>query len=181
MSLPTEYIAALRPLAEAFSAYETETGHTPVLVGGAAAAIHTNGNFMSADFDIVAGNDDAFARAMRAAGFLDDEKAIHGKGGWYHPAHPQFGVEQVSGHFFDGRAARSRCLRLTVKRNAAVVLPSVEDMIADRLGQHEIAAGDPSMLQQALALFRLSDGLDLDYLHRRITEEGGNPAHLGLS
>lgn len=60
-----------------------------VLVGGAAAAIHTDGAFMSADFDIVASNDEAFARAMAASGFIEDDKAPHGLTGWYHADHPR--------------------------------------------------------------------------------------------
>lgn len=180
MSLPPEYLAALDPLAVAFSAYEAATGNPAILVGGAAAAIHTDGAFMSADFDVVAGNDAAFERAMAAAGFVNDHKAVHGRG-WYHPYHPQFAVEQVSGGYFDGRADRARCLKLTVRDGAALVLPAVEDMIADRLGQHEVAGGDMSMPEQAKALFALADGLDLDYLRQRIVEETGNPVHLGLS
>lgn len=180
MSLPPEYLAALAPLADAFSKFEKATGRLAVLVGGAAAAIHTDGAFMSADFDVVAGDDAAFDKAMTAAGFVDDEKAVHGQGGWYHPAHPQFAVEQVSGGYFDGRADKARCLKLTVREDAAIVLPAIEDMIADRLGQHEVASGDTSMLEQARALYALAEGLDLDYLYRRIVEESGNPAHLGL-
>lgn len=180
MSLPPEYLAALDPLAVAFSAYESATANSAILVGGAAAAIHTDGAFMSADFDVVAGNDAAFESAMAAAGFVDDDKAVHGRG-WYHPDHPQFEVEQVSGGYFDGRGDRARCLKLVVRDGAAIVLPAVEDMIADRLGQHEVTGGDMSMLEQAKALFALADGLDLDYLRRRIIEETGNPEHLGLS
>jgi hypothetical protein len=180
MSLPPEYLSALALLADAFSAHEAATGNVAVLVGGAAAAIHTDGAFMSADFDVVAGNDIAFDDAMVATGFVDDEKAVHGQGGWYHPAHPQFAVEQVSGGYFDGRADKTRCLKLIVRDDAAIVLPAIEDMIADRLGQHEVAGGDTSMLAQAKALYALGVSLDLDYLYRRINEEAGNPAHLGL-
>lgn len=181
MSLPPEYLAALGPLADAFAAYEAKTGRTAVLVGGAAAAIHTDGAFMSADFDVVAGDDIAFDDAMNAAGFVDDEKAIHGQGGWYHPEHPQFAVEQVSNGYFDGRGEKSRCLKIMVHDDAAIVLPAIEDMIADRLAQHEVAGADASMLQQAKALYALASDLDIDYLYRRIVEEAGNPAHLGLS
>ena len=181
MSLPPEYLAALTPLADAFSAYEQDIGGVAVLVGGAAAAIHTDGAFMSADFDVVAGNDAAFGRAMAAAGFVIDDKALHGQCGWYHPDHPQFAVEQVSGGYFDGRAEMARCLRLLVRDGSALVLPAIEDMIADRLGQHEVSGGDTSMLEQARALFALAEGLDFAYLIRRIVEESGNPAHLGLS
>lgn len=181
MSLPPEYLAALVPLADAFSAYEKATRGVAVLVGGAAAAIHTDGAFMSADFDVVAGNDSAFDEAMVAAGFVGDEMGLHGHGGWYHPAHTQFAVEQVSGGYFDGRAEKARCLKLTVHGDAAIVLPAIEDMIADRLGQYEVAGGDMSMLEQARALYALADGLDIAYLYRRIVEESGNPLNLGLS
>jgi hypothetical protein len=181
MSLPPEYLSALGSLADAFSAYEAATGRIAVLVGGAAAAIHTDGEFMSADFDVVASDDTAFGHAMLASGFVDDDMALHGQGGWYHPSHPQFAVEQVSGGYFDGRADRARCLKLTVRDGGAVVLPAIEDMIADRLGQHEVAGGDLSMLAQARALYALAESLDLAYLYRRIIEESGNPAHLGLS
>ncbi|CDO34170.1 hypothetical protein [Novosphingobium sp. KN65.2] len=181
MTLPREYLAALAPLADAFSAYELTTGNHAVLVGGAAAAIHTDGAFMSADFDVVAGNDGAFSEAMHAAGFEEDEKALHGLRGWYHPAHPQFAIEQVSGGYFDGLGDRERCIKLIVRDGAAIVLPAIEDMIADRLGQHEVAGADTAMLEQAKALYALAEGLDLVYLQRRIAEEGGNPVHLGLS
>lgn len=181
MSLPEAYLAALAELGEAFASYEAATGAVAVLVGGAAAAIHTDGEFMSADFDVVAGDDAAFDKSMTAAGFVDDPKGIHGDGGWYHPAHPQFAVEQVSGGYFDGRGDKKRCLKLNIRGGSAIVLPAIEDMIADRLGQHEVTPGDPSMLAQAKALYNLADGLDFDYLLKRIAEEAGNPEHLGLS
>lgn len=181
MALPPDYLGALARLAEAFTSYEAATGAAPVLVGGAAAALHTGGAFMSSDFDIVATADDAFAEAMASAGFLPDtESARHGSGGWYHPDFPSFGVEQVSGGYFDGKGDKSRCLRLAVSAGNEIVLPAIEDLIADRLGQHEVSQGDDSMLRQAQALFTLAEGLDDTYLVRRIREEGGNPTLLGL-
>lgn len=180
MALPPDYVDALGAVAKAFDAYEAETGNVAVLVGGAAAAIHTAGTFMSADFDVVAASDDAFANAMASAGFLIDIKAVHGLGGWYHPDFPAYAVEQVSGGYFDGRADKARCLKLMVRDGNAIVLPAIEDMIADRLGQHEVAGGDMAMLEQAKALFTMAEGLDGIYLIRRIREEGGNPALLGL-
>ena len=152
-----------------------------VLVGGAAAAIHTDGAFMSADFDIVASNDEAFARAMAESGFIEDDKALHGLTGWYHADHPALSAEQVSGRYFDGRADKFRCLRLVLRDDAVLVLPAIEDLIADRLGQHEISQGNSLMLEQAKALYTIACGLDLDYLNQRIIEETGNPALIGLS
>lgn len=103
----------------------------------------------------------------------------HGLGGWFHPEFEDYAVEQVSGGYFDGRAERERCLKLVV-RGGAIVLPAIEDLIADRLGQHEVSQGDDSMFKQAEFLFRMAKGLDATYLSRRIAEEGGNPALIGL-
>jgi hypothetical protein len=180
MALPADYVAALAKLADAFAAYEADTGNSAVLVGGAAAAIHTGGAFMSADFDVVAGDDAAFSRAMASAGFVDDLASGHGLGGWYHPDFPAYAVEQVSGGYFDGRGDKARCIRLTVREGAAIVLPAIEDLIADRLAQHSISGGDTAMLEQAKALHAIAEGLDAKYLVKRIRDEGGNPALIGL-
>lgn len=68
-----------------------------------------------------------------------------------------------------------------MRDGSQVVLPAIEDMIADRLGQYEIAGNDTAMLEQAKALFTIAQDLDTKYLVQRIVEEAGNPAHLGLS
>jgi hypothetical protein len=62
-----------------------------------------------------------------------------------------------------------------------VTLPPIEDMIADRLGQLAASGNrDQEMREQALLLFRLAADVDKSYLARRISEEGGDPAVLGL-
>lgn len=94
---------------------------------------------------------------------------------------PSLAGRRESQHAGIAQQLSGRALKLTVRGDAAIVLPAIEDMIADRLGQHEVAGGDMSMLEQARALYALAEGLDLDYLYRRIVEETGNPAHLGLS
>jgi len=178
-TIPGAFLSVLARLADAFSAYEETTGRPAILVGGAAVAIHTDGAFMSADFDILALDDDGFFRAMDHAGFLRDPAAGHGLGGWYHPDHPEYAVEQVSGSFFDGRGDRHRCLRLQIS-DKSIVLASAEDMIADRLGQHAVSQGDDIMLEQARLLYSISKDLDEDYLLKRIVDEGGKPDLLGL-
>lgn len=47
-----------------------------------------------------------------------------------------------------------------------------EDIIADRMGQYASGSA-PEMLGQARALFVLREGLDMDYMERRIREETG--------
>jgi hypothetical protein len=59
---------------------------------------------------------------------------------------------------------------LTFDPDGRVAVISIEDIIADRLGQ--FASGTaPEMLRQAKTLFGLYPDADLDYLERRVREE----------
>lgn len=175
MAFPTDYVPLLEILAEAFTRYEAETGVAPVLVGGAATAILTVGAFMSGDFDIVAGNDEAFARAMASAGFKSEERLGRLLGGFYHPDYPEYGIELVSGLLFDGRTDRQRVLQPVFRDNHTLTLPPFEDLIADRLGQHAIApVSDDSRLRQAQMLLSMAKSIDMHYLERRVNDEGGD-------
>jgi hypothetical protein len=59
-------------------------------------------------------------------------------------------------------------VRLGDAGEVAVIAP--EDIIADRMGQYASGSA-PEMLGQARALFALCEGLDMDYMARRIAEE----------
>lgn len=181
MSLPEPYLNLLGRLASAFDAYEKATGHSPVLVGGGAVAIQTLGAFMSGDFDLFAPNDAVLDSCLLNAGFMAEERVGRLKGGYHHPLFPEYGIEAISGQLFDGRAESGRLIRITFAEEHAIVIPSFEDMIADRLGQHSTASkSDTSRLEQARALFKLANNLDLDYLKRRIQDEGGDIHLLGI-
>lgn len=181
MAPPEGFVAALAELGEAFACYEVLTGRLAILAGEAAVAIHTDGTVVPTEFEVVASLDDAFCEAMEFVGFVKDIHLRHGKFRWFHPDHRDSSVEQVSGVYFDGRGDQERCLKLTVREGSTIVLPAVEDMIADRLGKHEVAGGDASMLNQARALFVIATGLDLEYLRCRVAQEGGNLGLLGRS
>lgn len=182
VSFPTDYVTLLEKLAEAFTRYEAETGISPILVGGAATAILTAGAFMSGDFDIIAGNDAAFARAMEAAGFRIDARVGRLLGGYYHPDFPEYGVELVSGPAFDGRADWARVLKPVFRGENSLTLPAFEDIIADRLGQHAVASqSDDSRMQQAQMLLAMAKSVDMEYLKRRVNEEGGDLGLLDFS
>lgn len=182
MALPEPYLQILEMLAAACTAYEKATGFSPVLVGGSAVAIQTQGAFMSGDFDLFAPNDQVLDRCLREVGFVAEERLGRLKGGYHHPEFPAYGIEAISGRLFDGRADRERLIRLTFTGDYAIVVPSFEDMIADRLGQHAVAPqSDQSRLKQAQILFKLARGLDLEYLQRRVQEEGGDIRLLGDS
>lgn len=180
MALPPTYLRALEQLSLAFGAYESETGLSPVLVGGAAAAIRTGGQFMSADLDVVAEDEIAFSRALTSAGFVAEARTGRMESAFYHPGFPAYAVDLVSTSYFDGKGDRERVLRLVVRDYAAIVVPAVEDLIADRLGQYARGNNkDESRLLQARALLHLAKRIDGLYLCRRIGQEGGDPALIG--
>jgi len=178
MALPEKFLVLLSKLSRACAHYEELTGRHAVIVGGAAAAIYTAGDISTGDIDVIAGNDTAFARALQEEGFVTERRQARLLGGYYHPDLPAYGVEQVSGPLFDGRADPHRNLKVTVQGHGALVLPSAEDMIADRLAQHSVYAGSDEMLRQALMIYRLADSIDDAYLRRRVLEEGGDVALL---
>lgn len=181
MPLPDSYIAALTHLGRVSQVYRARTGHTAVLVGGAATAIYTAGMFPSGDFDVVAAGDAEFDAVMVEHGVIKEHRPGRLLIGFYHPDHPEYGFQQVRGPLFDGRSDRNRLMPFAVTADSAVVLPPIEDLIADRLGQHAVASKtDDSRLRQARELFTLAETLDTHDLSRRTCDEGGDPTLLGL-
>lgn len=175
MSLPEDFSGLLERMAAAFAQYKAEAGYSPVIVGGGAIAIQTYGAFMSGDLDLYAPNDALLDKCLTGAGFKHEDRERRLLGGYYHPDYPAYGVEAISGQLFDGRSDHSRLLRITLDGDEAITTPSFEDMIADRLGQHAVdRSPDSALLHQAQLLFKVAVALDLDYLKRRVAEEGGD-------
>lgn len=170
MALPQGYIDLLARLSKAFAIYQHRTGRQAIVVGGAAAALYTDGAFMTGDVDIVAADDAAFHDALIREGFRPEDRAARQHGGFYHPDLPLYGVEQVSGPLFDGHSDPKKLVNVYITDRDAIVLPAVEDMIADRLGQHAVSSpSDDSRLQQARLIFLLADTIDMGYLTRRLS------------
>ena len=175
MSLPEDFSGLLEKAAVAFAAYEGAAGYSPVIVGGGAIAIQTLGAFMSGDLDLYAPNDVLLGKCLVGAGFKREDRKGRLRGGYYHPDYPAYGIEAISGQLFDGRSDHNRLLRIILDGDEAITTPSFEDMIADRLGQHAVdRSPDSPLLQQARLLFRVAVALDLEYLKRRVAEEGGS-------
>jgi hypothetical protein len=171
-----EYVDALRFLSRAFDLAEKRGVPRPIIVGGSAVEFYTGGQITSGDFDLVAVGEDIIGEALLEVGFRREDRRGVRLGGFYHPD-LLIGVEFVTGPLFDGRTDMDR-LRLVVideEENARVILPPPEDVIADRLGQY---ASDPrgrdDMLEQARLLVLLAEDLDLNYLRRRVVEEGAD-------
>lgn len=174
MAIPADQLAVMEMLGRAFVDYEKQTGARAILVGGAAVSIFTDGAYLSGDFDIVAAADTALDRSLTKAGFVREDRPRYLKGGWYSPSYPAYGVEAVSGAYFDGRADVARLKLVSIGPDSTLTVAPVEDMIADRLGQFAAAPHDRGPLRQAKLLYRLSDALDLDYLTKRVRDEQGD-------
>ena len=181
MPLDQDFRDALTRLGRVFARYQAASGDQAVLVGGTTVSLYTNGLILSGDFDVVANADAAFETAMRAQGFVREHRAGRLRIGWYHPDCPLYGFQAVSGALFDGRADRARLVTIITDATGCVLLPSIEDMIADRLGQFAASDGkDQRMLDQAVLLKQLAGAADLAYLRRRVVEETGDPSLIGL-
>jgi hypothetical protein len=181
MALAGEFIKALTRLGRVCELYRQRSGFDAILVGGAAVSFYTDGLILSGDFDLVASNDEAFDGAMAAEGFVKEHRRGHLLVGWYHPELPEYGFQLVSGPLFDGRADRRRVRIFRLGTESSVALPSIEDMIADRLAQATATSRtDRTMLRQAILLRKLAPDIDRDYLLRRVQEEGGDVSMIDM-
>jgi hypothetical protein len=172
--LRKEYRDAIALIAKAAGALVRRGISTPILVGGAAAEFYTGGAITTGDFDFVTAYRDEFFQELEAVGFrragpAQIQRAL------FHPS-SGLSVEVVGGALMDGRADPSRVLTVRFS-DGDLRIVSVEDMIADRVGQ--ALAGpriDPRMRDQAVALYRLAGGIDRAYLDRRIAQDSVDQA-----
>lgn len=164
-----EFEAALRVFARVSEAMLRAGFEAPVLVGGAAVELYTASTLTTGDFDVVTGRQDAFEAALLEQGFVRPVGPGHTPEGWIHPD-LKLGFEVVSAALLDGLADRDRVQILTFDPDGRVAVISIEDIIADRVGQ--FASGSAAdMLEQARILFSLHPDADLAYLERRMREE----------
>lgn len=175
-----EFIQALELLARAFERVAQAGYARPILVGGAAVEFYTGGAVVSGDFDIVAPAEAALESALLAEGFLREDRPGWLLRGFYHPE-LAMGVEIVGHALFDGHADQARVVVVDVSAGAAVSIVSIEDLIADRMGQFSSTpTGVNEMLEQAVRLLQLARPMDEDYLDRRIKRETSGSYDLGF-
>lgn len=164
-----EFEAALRLFATASEALVARGFTRPILVGGAAVELYTLGAVTTGDFDVVTPMQSEFEDALRRLGFTKPGGPGHTPLGWIHPE-LQLGFEVVSSSLLDGAADRDRALLVNTGTDGQASIISLEDIIADRVGQ--FASGSaPDMLDQARRLLALYPDADLDYMERRVRHE----------
>ena len=164
-----EFEAALTILARVGKRMKAQGCLLPVLVGGGAVELYSNSAIMTGDFDLSTARQDIFEQALRDEGFVRPSGPGMATRGWIH-RDLKLGFEVVSDRLLDGNADRDRIRLISVADVGEIAVISVEDMIADRMGQY--ASGTArEMLAQAQALFHLYPDADRAYMEKRIREE----------
>lgn len=165
-----EFEAALRLFARVSEAMVGRGFQRPVLVGGAAAEFYSNSAISTGDFDLCTPRQDALEEEMQKAGFVKPSGAGQLTNGWVHPD-LKLGFEVVADIPLDGNYDRATLSLIeNFSDDGSFVVISVEDLIADRMGQ--FASGTArDRIDQARTLFQLHSTLDRVYLERRIREE----------
>lgn len=165
-----EFLDALRMLARLSEALAQRELPRPVLVGGGAVEFYTGSAVMTGDIDVTSPVQPELEEELRKLGFVRPTGPGKSTRGWVHPD-LGLGFEVVGNMPMGGTVPRSALvITEAVPGEPEMVLLSVEDMIADRMGQY--ASGTArEMLGQARELYALPIKFDHAYLDRRIREE----------
>ena len=171
-SLPwrPEFVAALRMLARASEGLARRGYSRPVLVGGGAVEFYTGSAIMTGDIDVTTPVQPELEEELQKLGFVRPSGPGKSTRGWIHPE-IGLGFEVVGSSPMGGNVLAAQLVMVApVSGEPELAMLSVEDMIADRMGQY--ASGTArEMLGQARALYSLPIRFDRDYLDRRIREE----------
>lgn len=164
-----EFELALRVFARASTLLVAQGYEAPILVGGAAVELFTASAIVTGDLDVVTARQDAFEAALRNLGFIKPSGPGPLTRGWIHPD-LKLSFEVVSTRLLDGLADRERVVVIDFGNDGSAAIISVEDMIADRMGQYASGTA-PEMRGQAQAMLILHTDIDRAYLAHRIIEE----------
>jgi len=165
-----EFATALALLARISDAMTARGLSRPILVGGAAAEFYSISALTTGDFDLCSTSQPELEEEMQRFGFVRPSGSGALLKGWVHPD-LKLGFEIVADMPMDGNvdAAHIRLVR-PIGEQALFRIVSVEDLIADRMGQY--ASGTArDRLDQARLLLALHPDADMDYLEKRIREE----------
>lgn len=131
---------------------------------------YTLGAINTGDFDLCSPIQPQLEAELQRHGFVRPSGPGKASRGWIHPD-LGVGFEVVGSTPLDGHADRDRFALVDgFAPDAAFTVISVEDLIADRMGQYASGSA-PEMLGQARALLRLHPDADIAYLDRRVRFE----------
>ena len=165
-----EFTAALRLFAQASEAMHRRGFQRPILVGGAAAELYSLSAVNTGDFDICTIRQSELEEELGRLGFVRPSGSGAMLKGMVH-RDLKLGFEIVAEVPMDGNvdAAHVRLVE-PIGESALFRVISVEDLIADRVGQYASGSA-PDRREQARLLLGLHPGVDRAYLDRRIRQE----------
>lgn len=164
------FIDAVRLLARLSEAMEARGLPRPVLVGGGAVEFYSGSAVMTGDIDVTSPYQAELESELQRLGFVRPAGVGQSLRGWIHPD-LGLGFEVVGNSPMGGGIDPARLsLVAPVGETARFRIISVEDLIADRMGQYASGSA-PEMLGQAQILLRLYPQLDLPYLEHRVRQE----------
>ncbi len=169
-----EFLNALRMLARLSEALAERGLPRPVLVGGGAVEFYTGSAVMTGDIDVTSPVQPELEEELVKLGFVRPSGPGKSTRGWVHPD-VGLGFEVVGNSPMGDTPDETRTLPLRLfSEEGDLRVLSIEDMIADRMGQY--ASGTArDLLAQARLLYELAEAIDEDYLDRRIrTESAGD-------
>ncbi|MGB3722226.1 MAG: hypothetical protein WA979_05330 [Pacificimonas sp.] len=124
---------------------------------------------MTGDFDVTSPCQPELEEELQKLGFVKPSGPGQMTHGWIHPD-LGLGFEVVAATPFEGKIDRAHIALVENFPGGAFAIISVEDLIADRMGQ--FASGSaPEMGEQTKILFALNIDMDRTYLDRRIRDE----------
>lgn len=167
-----EFLAALRLLARVSEAMAARGLPRPVLVGGGAVEFYTGSALMTGDIDVTSPVQPELEEELQRHGFARPSGPGKLTRGWIHPD-LGLGFEVVGRSPMDGNVDRAHILLVdAVKEDGSVAIISVEDIIADRMGQFAShSGGSREMRAQAAELLSLQPDVDFAYLEKPIRYE----------
>jgi hypothetical protein len=165
-----EFLDALKLLAKVSEAMHRRGLPRPVLVGGGAAEYYSGSALMTGDIDVTSPVQPELEEELQKVGFVRPSGAGKSLRGWVHPQ-LGFGFEVVANAPMSGSVDQAYITIIDdLAHGSRLAIISVEDLIADRMGQY--ASGSArEMLAQAQELLTLHPDADLAYLEARIREE----------
>jgi|SRR6056297_687419 len=134
----------------------------PIIVGGEAVEIYTNGQYTTGDIDIK-GNLSCIAEILEHAGF-------HRNHGVFYHSELDLAIDWLGGNLEQGEEAENRAINIKVREKLYIRVISVEDLIVDRLCAAKFWA-DKESEQWAKILWEVKSDLDMGYLLKRASEE----------
>jgi len=142
-------------------------GKPPIVVGGEAVELYTQGSYTTGDIDIKA--------PLEVTKSVLKEWGFNKKGRTWFNKDLDIYIDWLGASLDEGKEAEKRIVTLKIARGLEIKVISIEDLMIDRLNAAKWW-GDVDSLMWARVLLgvqkTLGDEIDLKYLKQRAREEG---------